>query len=80
MIQVPLTDTAGQLRGLLQQAAGQAVILTEDGRPVGAVIGFADEDDWFDFQLERDPRFVERIAAARAEAAAGKVKQLEDLP
>lgn len=79
MIQIPLTDVGDQLKSLLLQASGEDVILTSDGQPVGALIGFADSDEWFDFQLERDPRFEERIAAARAEAAAGKTVRLEDL-
>lgn len=77
MIQVPLND---QLKTLLLQAAGEDVILTNDGQPVGALIGFADNDEWFDFQLERDPRFGDRIAAARVEAAAAKTVRLDDLP
>jgi hypothetical protein len=54
-------------------------MLVSDGRPVGVLIGFADEDDSFDFQLENDPRFLERIEAARTQAALGRVISLEEL-
>ena len=79
MIQVPLSEAKDQLQNLLQQAATGDVILTSDGKPVGALIGFASEDDWF-FQLERDPGFLYRIAVARAQAAAGKTTRFENLP
>ena len=35
------------------------------------LIGFATEDDWFDFRLENDPRFLARVARARAGLRAG---------
>jgi prevent-host-death family protein len=79
MIQIPLSEAKDQLSRLLTQATEDDVVLTSDGRPVGVLIGFADEDDWFDYQLQRDPRFIERIKSARAEVAAGKVVRLEDL-
>ena len=31
-------------------------------------MGFASEDDWFDYKLEHDPRFLQRIARARGKA------------
>jgi PHD/YefM family antitoxin component YafN of YafNO toxin-antitoxin module len=79
MIEIPLGDSQDQLQKLLQQAAADDVILTRDGQPVGAIIGFASEDDWFDYQLERDPRFVKHIKLAREQAAQGKKVRLEDL-
>lgn len=79
MIQVPLSKAKDQLNDLLSQATEGEIVLTSDGRHVGVLIGFADEDDWFDYQLERDPRFLERVRAARAEIAAGKVVRLDDL-
>ena len=38
------------------------------------------EEDWFDYRLETDPRFLERIANARANLKAGRGVRLEDLP
>ena len=29
------------------------------------LIGFASEDDWFEYRLEHDPRFLKRIERAR---------------
>ena len=80
MIQVPISEAKDQLDSLLQQAASGEVILTSNGKPVGALIGFASDDDWFDFQLEHDPRFLNQIAVARAQAMAGKTTRIENLP
>ena len=41
--------------------------------------GFATEDDWFDYRLEHDPRFLARIAASRENLRAGKGIRIEDL-
>lgn len=79
MIQVPLDQPNDPLLGLLQRAAEEDVLLTRGGRPIGVLIGFADDDDWFDYQLENDPRFAKRIEQARAEVKAGKVISLEEL-
>jgi len=43
------------------------------------LIGFESEDDWFEYRLAHDPRFLNRIAAARAGIAAGRGVKLEDL-
>ncbi len=36
------------------------------GRPAGILVGVANEDDWFDYRLEHDPRFLGLIASAGA--------------
>jgi antitoxin (DNA-binding transcriptional repressor) of toxin-antitoxin stability system len=79
MIQAPLNQLSEQLLGLLKQAAGEEVLLTQDGRPIGVLIAFEDEDDWFDYQLENDPRFLKRIEQARAEINAGNTVSLDQL-
>jgi hypothetical protein len=50
-------------------------VITRHGRVAGILIGFNSEDDWFDYQLEHDPRFLARIESARA----GRGIRLEDL-
>ena len=42
------------------------------GKPAGGLIGFKSEDDWFDYRLENDPRFLRRIEKARASLKAGR--------
>jgi hypothetical protein len=43
------------------------------------LIGFATEDDWIDYQLEHDPAFLERVAAARGAIRAGHGTRLKDI-
>ncbi len=46
---------------------------------LGVLIGFESEDDWFDYRLENDPRFLRKVAEARLDIAAGRVVRLEDV-
>ena len=43
-------------------------------------MGVETEDDRFDYRLERDPRFLARIEAARKSLKEGKGTRIEDLP
>jgi len=43
------------------------------------LIGFESEDDWFDYRLENDPRFLERVEQARNSLRAGQGIKLEDV-
>ena len=79
MKQVPLSEVKDDLSRLLREAARQDIVITRHGKPAGVLIGFASEDDWFDYRLENDPRFVARIEKARASLRAGKGVRLEDL-
>ncbi len=45
----------------------------------GVLIGFESEDDWFDYRLENDPRFLQRIERARQSLRAGRGVKLEDV-
>lgn len=55
------------------------MVITRHGKPAGILIGFATEDDWFDYRLENDPRFLQRIGKARAQLRAGKGTRLEEI-
>ena len=81
MKRVPLSKIKDHLSEYLRQAArNEEIIITRHGKPAGLLIGFASEDDWFDYRLEHDPRFLARIAAARKNLRAGKGIRIEDLP
>ena len=54
-------------------------MITRHGKPAGILIGFETEDDWFDYCLENDPRFLRRIADARASFRKGNFLSLENL-
>lgn len=45
--------------------AMQQIVITAAGRPVAVLIGFADEDEWFEYRLLQDPRFKQRIIGVR---------------
>jgi prevent-host-death family protein len=79
MKEVALSDMKDDLSRYLRQAAKEEILTTRHGKAAGVLIGFDSEDDWFDYRLENDPRFLDRIAAARANLRAGKGVRLEDL-
>jgi prevent-host-death family protein len=72
MKKVPLSEVKDDLSRYVQLAAHEEIVVTRHGRPAAVLIGFEDEDDWFDYQLEHDPRFVERMQAARRSVEAGQ--------
>ena len=64
----------------LRLAATEEIVITRHGRPAGVLIGFATEDDWFEYRLENHPEFLRRIKEARSAIQAGQGVRLEDLP
>ena len=78
MKRVALAEVKDHLSEYLNEAAEEEVVITRHGRPAGVLIGFAGEDDWFDYRLENDPRFAARIAQARASVRAGKAIPWEE--
>jgi prevent-host-death family protein len=79
MKKVPLSEIKDQLSKYLRDAAKEEVIITRHGRPAGILIGFRSEDDWFDYRLENDPRFLSRVEDARQSLRRGKGMPLETL-
>jgi hypothetical protein len=43
------------------------------------IIGFKSEEDWFEYRLQNDARFLSRIEAARRSLKAGRGIKLEDI-
>jgi prevent-host-death family protein len=74
---VSLSDVKDDLSRYLRLAAKEEIVITRHGKPAGVLVGFANEDDWFDYRLENDPRFLKRIAQARESLRAGKGVPLE---
>lgn len=74
-----LSEVKDDLSRFLREAEKQDVLITRHGKPAGILIGFASEEDWFDYRLENDPRFLERIESARASLRAGRGVRLEDV-
>jgi prevent-host-death family protein len=67
------------LSRLLREAEKHDIVITRRGKPAGVLIGFSSEDDWIDYRLENDPRFLKRIERARESLRAGRGVKLEEL-
>ena len=78
--EVPLSEIKDDLSRFLREAEKQEIVITRHGKPAGVLIGFESEDDWFDYKLENDPRFLERVEQARRSLKAGRGIRLEDMP
>ena len=76
---IALSDMKDQLSKYLNRAGRKPLLITRHGKPAGVLIGFRSEEDWFDFRLENDPRFLARIQKARRSLRAGKGIPLEDI-
>ena len=76
---VPLAEVKDDLTRYLREAANREIVITRHGKPAGVLIGFKSEDEWLEYRLENDPRFLERIANARASLRAGRGVRLEDV-
>jgi prevent-host-death family protein len=79
MKEVPLSEVKDDLSRYLREAETQGIVITRHGKPAGVLIGFESEDDWFEYRLENDPRFLRRIEQARESLRAGRGVRLEDI-
>jgi prevent-host-death family protein len=77
--EVPLSEIKDDLSRFLREAEKRDIVITRHGKPAGVLIGFESEDDWFDYRLENDPRFLQRIEQARKSLRAGRGTRLEDV-
>jgi prevent-host-death family protein len=79
MKKVALSEAKDDLSRILRQAEKEEIIITRHGKPAGVLIGFKSEDDWFEYRLQNDARFLSRIEAARQSLKAGQGIRIEDL-
>jgi prevent-host-death family protein len=79
MKQVPLSEIKHDLSRYLREAETREIVITRHGKPAGVLIGFESEEDWFEYRLENDPRFLRRIEQARESLRAGRGVSLEDI-
>jgi len=78
MKKIALSEIKDDLSKYLHVAEKEEVIITRHGKPAGVLIGFESEDDWIDYRLETDSRFLKRIEKARDSIRAGKGIKLEN--
>ena len=63
----------------LLEAESEEIVITRNGKPAGVLIGFGSEEDWFDYKLENDPRFLRRIEEARRSLHEGRGIWVKDV-
>ena len=78
MKKVALSEVKDDFSKYLRIAEKEEIVITRHGKPAGILVGFASEDEWFDYQLENDPRFLERIERARQSLRNRTGVKLED--
>jgi prevent-host-death family protein len=76
MKKAALSKLKDGLSRFLRLAEKEEVVITRHGKPAGVLIGFESEDDWFEYRLQRDERFLRRIEAARESIRAGRGRKL----
>ena len=79
MKHIPLSEVKNDLSKYLRLAETEEIVITRHGKPAGVLIGFDSEDEWFEYRLEHDPRFLKRIQEARINLQAQRGIRLEDL-
>jgi prevent-host-death family protein len=76
---VPLSEVKDDLSRFLREAESEEIAITRNGKPAGLLIGFGSEDDWLDYRLENDPRFLRRVEQARKSLREGRGVRIEDV-
>ena len=79
MKKVALSEVKDDLSKFLRLAEKEEVVITRHGKPAGVLIGFEDEESWFEYRLENDPRFLKRIEQARRSLKSGLGIKIEDV-
>jgi len=79
MKEVALSEVKDALSHYLRVAEHEEIIITRHGKPAGILIGFRSEEEWFEYRLEHDSRFLRRIQAARDHLRLGRGRRLEEV-
>ena len=79
MKKIALTEVKNDLSRYLRLAEKEEIVITREGKPAGVLIGFESEEDWFEFRLGNDPRFLRRVEAARKSIRSGKGVRIEEI-
>ena len=79
MKRAALSEVKDDLSKFIRLAEKEEVVITRHGKPAGILIGFESEEDWFDYRLEHDRRFLLRVEKARASLRAGLGVRIEEL-
>jgi prevent-host-death family protein len=77
--EVALAAVKDDLSRYLRLAETSEVVITRHGKPAGVLIGFASEDDWFEYRLENHPEFLRRVSEARRAFDGQRGVRIEEL-
>ena len=80
MIKIPVAKVKDNFSNILRRAGKEEIVVTVHGRPVAVIIGFENEDDWLEYRLLKDDKFLARVAESRQQYREGKYKTLDALP
>lgn len=75
-----MTEAKNDICTIIREAEKDEIVITRHGKPAAVVIGFHDDDDWFDYRFEHDQEFLRKIAKARDEIKKGQFITLDELP
>ena len=79
MKKIALSEIQKNLSKYLQLAGEEEIMIIHDGKSAGILIGFQSEDDWLDYCLQNNPRFLYKIKSARKSLQSGQGVKLEDI-
>jgi len=77
MKQIQLSEVQKDLLQFLQMAQEEDIILMYEGKPVGYLVGFADEDDWIDYLMLHNEEFQTRLRRSLQDAREGRTIAFE---
>ena len=77
---IALSEIKDQLSKYLRLVEREQIIIMRHGKPAGVLVGFKTDEDWFEFRVENDPRFLQRVASARQILREGNGIRIDDLP
>jgi prevent-host-death family protein len=80
MTKIAVAKVKDNFSNILRRAGKEEIVVTVHGRPVAVIIGFENEDDWLEYRLLRDDKFLARVAESRQQYREGKYKTLDALP
>jgi len=79
MKEIALAEIQSNISKYLELAENEEIVIINNGKAIGILIGLNSESDLFDYQLEKDSRFLNRIEKSRQSLREGKGIKLDNL-
>ena len=74
-----MTEAKNDICKIIRESEKEEIVIMRHGKPAAVVIGFHNEDDWFDYRIENDESLLRKIARARDDIQQGKFVSLSKL-